>query len=383
MRAWILIASYQLKDISRRWLETPGGVLARLAVATLLCALMFLVTATFMLAAKSIESRILRLGVNTLVVRAPVSPEDLAHGNPPSDRLLAPLTRSGDVLALKALYASAQSEYGDTLAPLAYNDSALPSLAPLLAGTGQADGRYLLSSNLPEGIPVRVYLDNIELTALTRTMPDSLAALGIGENLLLIPEHSVTDVVGRGHQSIVIFSASQAAEVPAIADAVRAVLLYSGIRNAQLHSAAGWIEELASLRATQVRWQRIVAAACTAVLVLVFGSLAVLEYRQNRYIAALLRSFGTPGWVLLLRYLTEAALLLGLAGFTARLLVTNLHVPLFRLAGFDSAWLDIDRLNPYLLTANPAIPVALVTAALLSVLPVATSLRQPVGKILQ
>ncbi len=383
MRAWILIASYQLKDISRRWLETPGGVLARLSVATLLCCLMLLLTATFHLAAKSLESRILSLGVNTLVVRAPVSAEDLREGRPPPDRLLAPLALSGDVLALKTLYATAQSEYGESLVPLAYADLSLPALAPLLDGPGLGDGRYLLSNHLPADIPVHIYLDQVEFTALTRPLPAALSALSIGESLLLLPEDSVEEIVRRGHQSLVVFSAAYAAEVPQLAEAARATLLASGLRNIQLQSAAAWIEELDALRATRTRWQRIAAAACTAVLVLVFGSLAVLEYRQNRYIAALLRSFGTPRWVLLVRYLGEGVLLLALAGFAARLIVTAAHAPLFRLAGFDSAWLGLDRLDPYTLAANPAIPLALAASALLSVLPVAISLRQPVGKILQ
>ncbi len=382
MRAWILIASYQLKDISRRWLETPGGVCARLAVAILLVTLMFLVTATFQLAAKSIESRILRLGVNTLVVRVPVSPDDIANGRPPPDRLLAPLATRGDLLALKSLYATALDEYGHSLAPLSYADTALPALAPLLAGPGTSDGRYLLTSVLPEGLPVHVYVDNIEFTALTRPLPAALARLAPVESLLLFPESSVEEIVRRGHQSLVLFSATDPAAVPALAEATSALLNASDYRNYNLQSAAAWIEELTTLRSTQTRWQGIVAAACTAVLVLVFGSLAVLEYRQTAYIGALLRSFGTPGWVLVLRYLVEAALLLAAAGLLARLLVTSVHEPLFRLAGFESAWLNLERLHPYHLAANPAVPVALAAAAFLSVLPVAWSLRRPVGRTL-
>ncbi|MEY4489532.1 MAG: hypothetical protein RIQ79_2040 [Verrucomicrobiota bacterium] len=382
MRAWILIASYQLKDISRRWFETPGGVCARLAVAVLLVAIMFLVTATFQLAAKSIESRILRLGVNTLFVRVPVSPDEIANGQPPPALLLAPLSRSGHVLALKSLYATALGEYGESIAPLAYDDSALPALAPLLAGPGLGDGRYLLTSALPEGITVRVLVDNVELTALTRPLPAALAAFAPVDSLLLLPEASVEEIVRRGHQSLLLFSAADVTALPGLTEAVREVLNTSSYRNYSLQSAAGWIEELALLHTTEVRWQRAVAAVCTLVLVLVFGSLAVLEYRQTAYIGALLRSFGTPGWVLVLRYFVEAALLLATAAALARLLVVAVHEPLFQLAGFESAWLNLDRLHPYHLAANPAVPVALAAAALLSVLPVAWSLRRPVGRTL-
>jgi predicted lysophospholipase L1 biosynthesis ABC-type transport system permease subunit len=119
------------------------------------------------------------------------------------------------------------------------------------------------------------------------------------------------------------------------------------------------------------------------VVALVFGSIAILEYRQNRFIVALLRSFGAPAPLLLLRYAAEALLLVAVALLLVRQGIVLAHPALFALAGFEPGLLDRAVLDPY---AWPAVwPQArwLLLGAALGVLPVAFALRQPVGKILQ
>jgi hypothetical protein len=57
MRSLILIAVYLSKDISKRWLETPGAVLARVLIAVSLCLLFLLMQAGFILGEQAIQKK--------------------------------------------------------------------------------------------------------------------------------------------------------------------------------------------------------------------------------------------------------------------------------------------------------------------------------------
>lgn len=381
MKASILIASYLLKDIWCRWLETPGAVAARVIVAALLALLMLFVQAAFVLAARSLESRVLAFGANVIAVTSTSSQQALADGRPPLAALLDPLRAEGSLLTLKLVFTAARTEYGTTASVLAYDDASLPGLAPYLHGPGE-DGLFLLSDTLPPGLPVTCAVELVEFTALVRPLPAQFSQIVGQTDLLLVPEITLAESIRRGHQELALFTAHDANTTPALTAAIQALLAAEGIEGAQIRTAAGWLEELADLRSRQARWQATLATLCLAVLVLVFGSIALLEYRQNSFIAALLRSFGASRLALLARYLVEGLLLMALAATLALVGVRFAHTPLFTLAGFDHPWIDLTYLDPYRWQENLPLLAAFATAAVLGTLPVAWALRRPVGRVL-
>ncbi len=117
---------------------------------------------------------------------------------------------------------------------------------------------------------------------------------------------------------------------------------------------------------------------------LVFGSVAILEYRQNRFIVALLRSFGAPAPLLLLRYAAEALLLAAAAVLAARGILVATHGELFgKLAGFEPALLDRGVIDPYAWSELWRQARWLGLGAGLGVVPVALAMRAAVGRVLQ
>ena len=98
--------------------------------------------------------------------------------------------------------------------------------------------------------------------------------------------------------------------------------------------------------------------------------------------SALLRSFGAPRQFLYWRHLVENILLANLAAIAAISAVAFLHATLFGTLGFPRSVLDFSGGNPY---ASPVVLSILFwvnLGALLSSLPIAIGLRQPVGTIL-
>jgi hypothetical protein len=164
---------------------------------------------------------------------------------------------------------------------------------------------------------------------------------------------------------------------------VRTLLLVERRDTAQLQSPEVLLAEIAALETTRLRTQAGAGLAGGVALALVFGAIAGLEYRQNRYIVALLRSFGAPSLLVLLRYAAEAVILLALAGLAARALAITAHPVAFGFAGFEPGLLDRAFLDPYAWDAVWSQLRWLLAGAALSVAPIALALRQPVGKILQ
>lgn len=173
------------------------------------------------------------------------------------------------------------------------------------------------------------------------------------------------------------------ASIPEVERFVNDVAAYYRAEQRQVKIVSG-LEILRNLeRITRI--QRIVrtwiVVGCGVILALTLGSIAWLEYRQDAYLLALLKSFGTPSLLLLLHMFLENLLLV----FTGIVLARLAWPPLCRLAvpqlhaiglhGGDAATLPAGDLA--------IIVLAGVVGVVLAMVPVAFGLRRPAGLILQ
>lgn len=382
MKAWTLIAFYLSKDIWSRWLEHPGAVLARLLVGVLMAALLLFAQAGFMIAGRSLESRVARLGAGTLLLTevAPYDRLDRAS----LGTLLSPLAERAEVIAFRQLSVTARDPLGSDCLVLAYGRETFAALAPALASVPPAS-IYYVAGHLPPGVTTEVEIDGVLREVVTVTPPSWLSRLPLFNPLLIVSDEQAVDWLRKGHLEfcLLLSDPSRPDEVRALAEAARGLLTIERRETAQVQSPEVLLDEIQKLNLTRQRIQAAAGLGGGVVLALVFGAIASLEYRQNRYIVALLRSFGAPRTLVLLRYAVEALLLLALAGLGARLLAINLHATLFAFAGFEPGLLDRSVLDPYTWTDVSHQLRWLMAGALLSAVPIGVALRQPVGKILQ
>ena len=117
---------------------------------------------------------------------------------------------------------------------------------------------------------------------------------------------------------------------------MEALLEAEGFERYNLTSPVQWVGELKDLREARTRAQAFGGVFVGMLVVLIFGSIAVFEYRQNIFATALFKSFGLSSLHLAARYLVESLLLLGLAFCCAVELGKLIHEFVFVLAGFDS-----------------------------------------------
>jgi hypothetical protein len=380
MKSWILIVSYLWKDTWSRWLEQPSSVLARLFVGALLAMVATVILVAFTLMERNLRERMESFGLNTMVVREMVSssdPEFVAHGNRP-DRL-APLAENGRTLRLRQLYMRAQTELQSDVVVLTYSPEAISTLAPWL---GVEAPLIYVSERFPEGVQVRVSVSRQTGDAIVRQAGTFFRPLGF-DNFVLAPVGWALDAERAGFIDTTIFHReTEGIPMERFVEGVRALYAMDRRNPPQLQSALPMLRELEDLQGRQKQWRGLLAGVLGLTMALVYGSIAILEFRQNLYTSALLRSLGAPGRVLYFRQWLENIFLANLAALGAIGLVAVFHTEIFGTLGFTRSVLDVSQANPYWSFEIGLVLLCVNAGAFLSSLPVAVGLRRPVGSIL-
>jgi hypothetical protein len=165
-------------------------------------------------------------------------------------------------------------------------------------------------------------------------------------------------------------------------DSIQALYALDNRPAPQMQSPLAMIKELEMLQSKQLQWRTVMAGLLGLVLALIFGAIAVLEFRQNQFVSALLRSFGAPGRALYLRQWIENAFVANISAIAIIALIASFHSQIFGLLGFSRDLLKIGSFNPYLSSETALILLWVNIGAMLSSIPVAIGLKKPVGEIL-
>jgi hypothetical protein len=382
MRSSILIGSYLWKDTWKRWLEQPSSPLARLFVTGLLALVATVILVAFHLLERSIRERLERFGLNTVVVRETVTSDskDLTVFGEGPDRL-APLEQHGQKLRVRQLFVRGNTEWQDAVLVLTYSPEAFDHLIEFFSPKTPA---ILFSEDLPPDVLVRVSVSRQSILAVVRRPQGWLRPL-VAEVMLLVPQGTWPDEERIGYVDTTVFQRNpDAAPVAHIVSAVHSFYAMERDRRspAQIQSALSMIRELEKLKERQTQWRNLLAAILGLAVSLVYGSIAVLEFRQNLFVSALLRSFGAPPRFLFWRHLVENSLLANLAALSAIALMAGVHKGIFGTLGFSKAVLDFSGGNPYFSVGVLSILVWVNVGAFLSSIPILIGLRTPVGATL-
>ncbi|MDB6068797.1 MAG: hypothetical protein JWR26_5005 [Pedosphaera sp.] len=381
MKSSTLIASYLWKDTWKRWCEQPGSPMARLFVTILLVAVATVILVSFQLLERSLQERLERFGLDTLLIRQTVTPNTAGfspQGGSPDQ--LALLSSHGRRLRLRQLFARAQTEWQENnLLVFSYPPEAMATLVGMLSPETSV---VCLSDVLPNNALVRVQVGRRSLIASVARPQNWLRGLS-SDDILLVPQGWLADEEQLGWIDTTVFQrAPSAPSMYQIIAAVNGLASLDQNSPPQIQSAQALVHELDQLKSRQVQWEGLLAAILGGAVALVYGAIAVLEFRQNLFVGALLRSFGVPPSLLFFKHWLEDTLLVNLAALAAVITIALLHSTIFDTLGLSGETLVASGPNPY--TGNVIVSIFLWinAGAFLSSLPVASGLRQPIGEIL-
>jgi hypothetical protein len=348
-----------------------GGLLVTVATVILVA---------FNLLERNLRTRLENFGVNTIICREMVAGTDLAampnHIRP--DRM-APLDQFGEKVRLRQFYTRANAPWQRDITTMSYSDEALPLIGPLLHTNTPL---LCFSENMPENSLVEVNLERLQGVAVVRR-PTGFFKPVINQTVLLVPQGWAPEAEKSGYIEMVVFrKKTDEISIPHFVAAIQNLFGMEEKNAPQLQSAVGMIKELEGLQQRQAQWRSAMAGMLGLAVALVFGAIAVLEFRQNAYVSALLRSFGAPGKALYFRQWAENGILANLAAVSAILILACFHAQLFGALGFPSDLLNLKHANPYISWEMALVLLWVNIGAFLSSLAVAVGLKKPVGEIL-
>ena len=380
MRSLILIFVYLSKDILKRWLETPGAVFARVLITISLSLLFLFMQAGFVLTERAVEKKIESFGLNTMILRSTgLSKEEV---RPSLSQLLSSLGEMGTYIPFSSLYVNAQLSSEKRAKVVIYNDHSIPGLNALMGWDRLQGPVFLAAYGYPEAMVERVKVWKFFFDAEVVKPPSILRFISLNDPLLFIPESMATVFGQFSVQESVLFLSDDSVDLIDIIEVTEALLKNEGFDRYELSSPTKWVGELDGIKDIRNKAQAMGGVLVGLIIVLIFGSIAVFEYRQNIFATALFKSFGLHSIHLILRYLVEGLLLLFLSFLGAVQLAEVFHRFVFKKAGFDSEFLNLAIFNPYEISGNLYLLTLLGVASLVSILPICIALRKPVGRVL-
>lgn len=367
---------YLARDMLCRWRENPFSLLAKAVVAGLLAGMAAIILISFHLSAAEIRRSLEAAGASSVVV----------HEFVPSDRLATRkwVFEAVQPLNLPVLHHLEKFQFAaesDVKAgvPVFLVDA---TEAWFWAQSDPDAVLLFLTDDLPAGLKLPVRINASSLVAVTRARPEWIPRMVSGP-VMVAPRERFIGQETFGLESYTYFEVPGGAErVKAVVGAVSLLAMESGYKGVTIRDPLSLIDRLNALEADQATWRAAIVLGFGGTLALVLGVIAFLEFRERRFVCALLRSFGLHEGVILLRYALDAllvangmlvAVLAGVMGAASHILPT-LGVSSGAVAAMDG--MSFFRQDGVALVAFVNL------GALLSVVPTAMGLRRSIGRVL-
>lgn len=382
MKSWTLIPFYLWKNTCRRWFEYPVSPISKMLIPALLGFLAVIVLTLFGEIERELRLQLEKASVYSVYVSEFVGGEDAPTVLRKSyeDELMWTSRYGRDAVRhLRQPLTSAVWNRNQSVPVFAYSSQ----VEGVEADTGETDFPvvWLLADFNGDRRPwEEISITGKRTLARTSGVPSWLRKELSVSSAVMAPVEMVEPILNKGFINHMMVNLSTLDEVQQFVTEVSAYYR-ADKRQVKIVSALEILKNLKRITDLQRIVRTLIVVGCGVILALTLGSIAWLEYRQDSYLLALLKSFGTPSSLLLLHMFMEN-LLLVLAGITLARLAWN---PLFEVVAPRMHTIGLHAAGvPVLPAADLAIIVlAGVVGVVLAMIPVALGLRRPAGLILQ
>lgn len=370
MNWWIFIHSYLWQNSLRRWWEQPLSLLSKLVVAGLLGILGAFVILGIKELGRQIDRRLSDREVLTCVISETIPKEDAINHLQTGPKDSNPWNSLGGE-ARTFFLASAYAELdGNQRLPIV----AVENLEDLRL----VDDFYILSRNRPENQRVEFQVDQHRTEAVAIPPNDEIDLILNRRDAVLGGIERLSAVYARGFTQTTILRADSIETIQQAHSIIEALSKVEG-RRIFIQSNLKILRDLQTIRGIQAQALIWVTIGSSAILGLVFGSLAWMEFREERYLLALIRSFGVGSLSLLAHSLVENCLL-AISGVLLGFACLRLGVTFMQVDAMNLAWLK--STESLYGTDGMALIVGAALGGILSCIPIAIGLRKPLGLVL-
>lgn len=366
----IFIHSYLWKNSFRRWFEQPLSLLSKLVVSALLGILGAFVILGIKELGVQLDSRLTDRDALTAVIAetqntdTAVSRIDSGMSDSKSWSRLG-----GDVATFYQVASYADIGTERNLMVIAVNS---------MEKLGLVDDFFIVSESRPKGQKLEFEINGYRSEGTVIPPTEEMKTILLGRNAVLGEVGRLVGSMSLGFTETTILRTDSLENLEQAVSIVAAMQKREN-RKVFIQSNLQILRELKKIREIQAQALIWVTVVSGAILGLVFGSLAWMEFREERYLLALIRSFGIGSGTLLAHSLVENCLL-AVAGVLIGFSCLSITTRTVDLVALNMSWLgSTDSLfngDGLVLLAGAAL------GGLLSGIPVAIGLRKPLGLVL-
>lgn len=318
MTSLISIPIYLCRNTLRRWIENPASPTTKFCIPFLFAILALMVFGVFQQFEAQIRAQLAKSDLRTIRTQESLFSEAamarLASGTNDSD-LWSDYCESFE--SFQQAPVLARSKLFQDIPVLSYDESPPFTSIPEMP-LGEARTAILFSDQPFPGGEDFIDISGTRVAVTTKPLPPILKSHYNAPAIALIPAEFIEPLLERGFTQFQVFTPNADISSSSLESLIRAHAHAEG-RRLVISSSLDILEQLGQLLKYQQSSRLVIGIVVTIILSLTFGSLSFLEFRQDRYLFSLLRSFGVRGISLLSHYLIETSILAaaGLAAASA------------------------------------------------------------------
>lgn len=372
MNWWTSIVYYLWQNSINRCIEQPLGVVSKLAIAALIGTLGAVMMLGAIFLGDELHRQLVSRDALAVQLQEVVSSKRAGHFLDSQDDEDAYWKQlSNEVLILYRLQASATRDRRGSIPIYAMKNP---------EQMGYPDTLLLITKRVPQGVLVPVNMDTTR--ALLLAMPPigpQMETLANDGELVLGSTKRLVPLLKSGFTRHLMLQAKSLAEIERM-QAVVDVMKVRENRRIYMNSSLPLLLKIREISVIQKYILVAVTLGSALTLGLICGALAWMEFREERYLLALIRSFGV-GRRLLLAHAVVENCLVSIIGVLLGIAVVALAAVVLQGGVLNLAWLDNGQLMSTRVLG--VLMAGALMGGLLSCLPIAIGLKTPIGLILK
>ncbi len=371
MNWWISIIIYLWQNSLRRWIEQPLSLLSKLLIASMVGSLGALIIVGTVFLGKELDRQLASRDALAIFISEIVEPYQASAliSADPTEELAWAATAKESILL-----------YQPPLAALIGGRTTIELLGLRdIEAHGYPDTLVLVSAERIAGSTEVVKIENTRVEALVVPPTEEFKRIKPGKDFLLVPLKRIIPLLQKGFSRQILLQVGSLDEMRRVHKIVETMQSLER-RPMNIRSALTILERLETIRKVQGYVLLSAALGAALVLGLTCGALAWMEFREDRYLLSLIRSFGVGRGTLLIHAVFENCAI-ALTGVCIGLGLIELAGATLNLSALGMEWLGTVKMREL-----PEIRWLLLGAlcgGILSCIPIGIGLRKPLGLVLK
>jgi hypothetical protein len=383
MKSLILIPFYLWKNTFRRWIENFSSPACKICIPFLLSTLSILVLVFYAELENHLQERLkqsaayhVKVSENVRALDAPLIAELINS----EEQLWTQDQSKGSIELFWQLYITAKRKHSSKpISVIVYNRS-FGELSKYDTETLSPTIWFLTNNSKQTPSKVEITIGDNSLYARTSDIPSAIKNHLNSDTVIALPYGLGKTLMRNGFLTQISANFRNIEDTSSFVESIEA-FHFAERRKITVFSSLGLLQELANIEKIQQHIRIGITVMSGIILSITLGCISWLEFRQESYLLALLRSFGTPRLTLFFHAFLEVSILVGIGIYGAfQSWPFIYHAIRNKLVDFPLSELGTLSINS---ADTFTIVIAGVIGVILAMVPVAFGLRKPAGLILQ